>query len=86
MKATRQDDIIRIISSMEIETQEDLAKELRDLGYNVTQATISRDIRELHLVKVTGEKKGVYKYARPERKEAEVNEAPKKEPAAKKQP
>ena len=73
MKATRQDDIIRIISSREIETQEDLARELRELGYNVTQATISRDIKELRLMKVTGEN-GVTAYARPERKGTAVND------------
>ena len=73
MKATRQDDIIRIISSRDIETQEDLARELRELGYNVTQATISRDIRELRLIKVTDDH-GLNKYARPEKKEAAVSE------------
>ena len=73
MKSTRQDDIIRIMSSREIETQEELAGELRVLGYQVTQATISRDIKELHLIKVIGDR-GVYKYARPERKESAVNE------------
>lgn len=73
MKTTRQDDIIRIISSKDIETQEDLAKALRELGYQVTQATISRDIRELRLIKVTDEY-GISKYARPERKETAVSE------------
>ena len=73
MKSTRQDDIIRIISAREIETQEELAGELRSLGYQVTQATISRDIKELHLIKVIGEH-GMYKYAKPERKESAVNE------------
>ena len=73
MKSTRQDDIIRIISAREIETQEELAGELRALGYQVTQATISRDIKELHLIKVIGDR-GVYKYARPERNESAVNE------------
>lgn len=73
MKSTRQDDIIRIISSREIETQEELAGQLRALGYQVTQATISRDIKDLHLIKVIGDR-GIYKYARPERKESAVNE------------
>ena len=73
MKATRQDDIIRIISSKAVETQEDLARELRDRGYNVTQATISRDIRELRLIKVAGDD-GTNHYARPERKESAVSE------------
>lgn len=73
MKATRQDDIIQIIDSKDIETQEDLARELREMGYNVTQATISRDIRELHLIKVNNEH-GISRYARPDRKETAVSE------------
>ena len=63
MKSTRQNDIIRIISDKEIEKQEELASELRALGYQVTQATISRDIKDLHLIKVIGES-GKYKYDR----------------------
>lgn len=75
MKSTRQDDIIRIISSRKIETQEELAGELRSLGYTVTQATISRDIKELQLIKVADGERGTYRYAqRPERKETAVNE------------
>ena len=75
MKSTRQEDIIRIITSREIETQEELAGELRALGYTVTQATVSRDIRELHLIKAPADERGTYKYARrPERKESAVNE------------
>jgi transcriptional regulator of arginine metabolism len=46
MKARRQMMIIDIIRSMKIETQEDLAEELRKLGVDVTQATVSRDIKE----------------------------------------
>ena len=56
-----------------METQEDLAEELRKLGYKVTQATVSRDIKELHLIKIPGEK-SVYKYARPERQENTISE------------
>ena len=75
MKSTRQDDIIRIISSKKIETQEELAGELRALGYTVTQATVSRDIKELQLIKVAAGERGAYRYAqRPERKETAVNE------------
>ena len=75
MKSTRQEDIIRIISSKAVETQEELASELRELGYNVTQATISRDIKELQLIKVSSGEHGTYKYAsRPERRDSAVNE------------
>ena len=54
MKTKRQNEIIRLITSGDIETQEELASELRSLGYKVTQATVSRDIRALKLTKVTG--------------------------------
>ena len=47
-----------------IETQDDLVDTLRGLGYNVTQATVSRDIKELHLVKVSMVD-GRYKYSLP---------------------
>ncbi|MDF2870261.1 arginine repressor [Clostridium sp. KNHs205] len=52
MKVGRQSKIIELISKNDIETQEDLADLLTQAGYNVTQATISRDIRELKLTKV----------------------------------
>lgn len=52
MKVGRQSKIIELINKNDIETQEDLADLLTQAGYNVTQATISRDIRELKLTKV----------------------------------
>ena len=73
MKTKRQNEIERIIASRDIETQEELAAELRSLGFNVTQATVSRDIRELNLIKVTS-KGGGFKYAKPERRESAVSE------------
>ena len=73
MKTKRQNEIIRIISSADIETQEELASELRSLGYKVPQATVSRDIRELRLIKVAA-KEGGFKYAKPERHEVAVSE------------
>ena len=51
MKNKRQNKILEIISREAIETQEELIKRLQDEGYNVTQATISRDIKELKLIK-----------------------------------
>ncbi len=62
MKYTRHAKILEIIESKEIETQEELSEELRKLGLNVTQATVSRDIKELRLIKVLS-KTGKYKYA-----------------------
>ena len=53
-----------IISNYEIETQDDLVDHLKNAGYNVTQATVSRDIKELHLVKVPLPN-GSYKYSLP---------------------
>jgi len=62
MKGNRQNAILEIIEKNDIETQEDLAKHLEGHGFKVTQATISRDIKELHLIKVQGED-GLYRYA-----------------------
>ncbi|PWL49005.1 MAG: arginine repressor [Clostridiales bacterium] len=62
MKNERQKVILDIISSQNVETQEELGVQLQKRGYRVTQATISRDIKELHLIKVQAER-GVYKYA-----------------------
>ena len=73
MKSKRQNEIIRLIASRDIETQEELASELRALGYKVTQATVSRDIRELRLIKVAS-KGGGFKYAKPDRHEIAVSE------------
>ena len=62
LRSARHAKILEIISKKEIETQEELCEELNSLNYVVTQATISRDIRDLHLFKVAGiEKK--YRYA-----------------------
>lgn len=61
MKAKRLNKILDIITTRNIETQEELAEELRKEGFKITQATISRDIKNLHLTKVLG-KNGKYKY------------------------
>ena len=67
MKARRQAEILAIIQEHDIETQDQLLEKLRERGMNSTQATISRDIKELHLVKeLTGH--STYKYAVSERK------------------
>lgn len=64
MKVKRHNKIMEIIGSCHIETQEELIDQLRAAGFDVTQATISRDIRELKLVKVMSET-GEYKYILP---------------------
>lgn len=58
----RQAAILELISKQDIETQEELCSELNKLNFNVTQATISRDIKDLKLYKVAGTTKK-YKYA-----------------------
>ncbi|MBO7148914.1 MAG: arginine repressor [Clostridia bacterium] len=61
MKNARQEKIIELISERVIETQEELSELLKKSGFNVTQATVSRDIRELKLVKtVTTDKRSKY--------------------------
>lgn len=63
-KGQRHIKIREIITNEEIETQDDLVQRLREEGFNVTQATVSRDIKELHLVKVPLAD-GRYKYSLP---------------------
>ncbi len=60
MKIKRQSKIVELIRKNDIETQEELAGLLKDAGFVVTQATISRDIRELKITKVTEGKKQKY--------------------------
>lgn len=62
MRIPRQNKILELIENEEIETQDKLVSMLRDFGYEVTQATISRDIKELQLIK-TLSSSGKYKYA-----------------------
>ena len=59
---SRQSKILELIAAKEIETQEELVSELRAASYDVTQATISRDIKELGLIKILTDSKK-YKYA-----------------------
>lgn len=64
MKARRRLKIREIIAATDIETQEELVEALRQAGFSVTQATVSRDIKEMGLVK-TPTADGRYKYALP---------------------
>lgn len=61
MKNKRQEKILELIAKYEIETHDEMINKLREDGYNVTQATISRDLRELKLTKVLTSR-GTYKY------------------------
>lgn len=70
MKSERQSVILDIVESIEIETQYDLMKVLTERGIKSTQATISRDIKDLRLIKKKG-LSGKYVYASPDRNESE---------------
>lgn len=71
-RSSRQSKILEIIQDKEIETQDDLVKALQALNYDVTQATVSRDIKELGLIKImTDDKK--YKYAYVDSTEQQVS-------------
>ena len=62
MRYSRQNKILELINNYEIDTQENLAAMLKENGYNVTQATVSRDIKELRIIKeLTG--LGTYRYS-----------------------
>lgn len=61
-RSTRQMKMIELVQTNEIETQEELASLLRHAGFKVTQATISRDIKELGIVKIAADG-GIQKYA-----------------------
>ena len=73
MKNARQEEIVKIIQSMEIETQDQLLEVLRSRGFSTTQATISRDIKDLRMVKeLTGS--GGYRYAMSDRKSSAASD------------
>ena len=71
MKTKRHAMIIKIIASRDVETQEELARLLGEQGFQVTQATVSRDIRELQLTKILTAK-GTYRYVAPKKNEVAV--------------
>ena len=73
MKKKRQELILRLISQKAVSTQEELLQMLCAEGLQVTQATVSRDIKELRLIKIPG-RRSVYCYARPGRNESAVND------------
>ncbi len=64
MKRKRQEKLLEIIGKQDAETQEDLLRLLRAEGIEATQATVSRDIRELRLYKTLSDR-GIYRYALP---------------------
>lgn len=71
MKSKRHSKILELIDEFEIETQEELLGKLKSEGYKVTQATVSRDIKELRLIKLQSSKG--YKYAVNSSKEVDMS-------------
>lgn len=61
LKDERQETILKVIAAMKISRQEDLVQALRDHGFEVTQASVSRDLEELGIIKIKGA------YAQPDR-------------------
>ena len=72
MKYSRHAKIIDLIENNTIVTQDELAQKLKDGGFDITQATVSRDIKELRLIKVM-QADGIYKYAQLGQSEASVS-------------
>ena len=62
LRNARHNKILELIEEKEIETQEELCKELAEANFAVTQATVSRDIKELRLIKSLSSETGKYKY------------------------
>ena len=73
MKSARHQAILKLIEQYSIDRQEELLRHLRKMGYEVTQATVSRDIKELRLLKVLTPS-GAYKYATADKAENGLNE------------
>ncbi|MCT4632728.1 MAG: arginine repressor [Firmicutes bacterium] len=73
MKYSRHSKILDIIENYEVETQEELSYFLKNAGFNVTQATVSRDIKELRLIKVLT-KDGKYKYSTIKQQESGISD------------
>ena len=73
MKQKRHSKILSIITEKDVKTQEQLTKALKDAGFMVTQATVSRDIKELGLIKIPLSD-GAYKYAVTKKEKQETQE------------
>jgi len=73
LKSKRHTKILEIISEKDIETQEELADELKRAGFDVTQATVSRDIKILKLIKMQGAS-GNYKYVASSKESKDIND------------
>lgn len=72
-KTERRDILLSLVENVEIKRQEDIVELLRERGYLITQATISRDIKELGLVKII-QSNGSFRYKRPDNLRGTLNE------------
>jgi len=72
MKKERQNAVLKVIASTDVETQNQLIEELAKVGIESTQATVSRDIKELHLIKELTSR-GTYRYAVSDRPDTQNN-------------
>lgn len=72
MKARRHSKILELIQEDSIDTQEELLRRLRDEGFDVTQATVSRDIKELRLVKTLSDS-GKYRYTTGKKESSDIS-------------
>lgn len=73
LKLKRHNKILEIINEKDIETQEELAEELKIAGFDVTQATVSRDIKILKLIKMQGAS-GNYRYVASSKESKDIND------------
>lgn len=73
LKLKRHNKILEIINEKDIETQEELAEELKMAGFDVTQATVSRDIKILKLIKMQGAS-GNYRYVASSKESKDIND------------
>lgn len=73
LKSKRHNKILEIINKRDIETQEELAEVLKNENFDVTQATVSRDIKNLKLLKVQNSS-GRYKYVEPNKELNDIND------------
>jgi len=72
MKKERQNAVLKVIASTDVETQNQLIEELAKVGIESTQATVSRDIKDLHLIKELTSR-GTYRYAVSDRPDTQNN-------------
>lgn len=74
MKNKRHEEILKIINEKNVETQDELCILLKEAGFDITQATVSRDIKQLNLIKIKGSATGKQKYIQEKVQNTELND------------